>query len=39
LSGAGVGVSLMDGMVRFDLSRGIAPRQEVRFDMYLEARF
>ena len=39
LSGAGVGVSLMDGMVRFDLSRGIAPRQDVRFDMYLEARF
>ncbi len=39
LSGAGVGVSLFDGMVRFDLSRGIAPRQDVRFDMYLEARF
>ena len=39
LSGAGVGVSLVDGMVRFDLSRGIAPRQDVRFDMYLEARF
>ena len=39
LSGAGVGVSLLDGMVRFDLSRGIAPRQDVRFDMYLEARF
>ena len=39
VSGAGAGVSLMDGMVRFDLSRGIAPRQDVRFDMYLEARF
>ena len=39
LSGAGVGVSLLDGMVRFDLSRGIAPQQDVRFDMYLEARF
>ena len=39
LSGAGVGVSLMDGMVRFDLSRGIAPSRDVRFDMYLEARF
>ena len=39
LSGAGVGVSLADGMVRFDLSRGIAPSRDVRFDMYLEARF
>lgn len=39
LSGAGVGVSVMDGLLRFDLSRGIAPRQELRFDMYLEARF
>ena len=39
LSGAGAGVSLLDGMVRVDLSRGIAPRQEWRFDLYLEGRF
>ena len=39
LSGAGVGASLLDGLVRFDLARGIHPRQLVRFDMYVEAKF
>lgn len=39
MSGAGVGLSFMDGMVRVDLARGIAPSQRLRFDMYVEARF
>ncbi|HYC49992.1 MAG TPA: hypothetical protein VEB19_02670 [Gemmatimonadaceae bacterium] len=39
LSGAGVGVSILDGFLRFDLSRGIYPEQRWRGDMYLGARF
>jgi hemolysin activation/secretion protein len=39
MSGAGVGVSFMDGLVRADLARGIYPSKRFRFDLYLEARF
>jgi len=39
LSGAGVGLSLLDGMIRADLARGIYPSKRLRFDLYLEARF
>jgi len=39
LSGAGVGWSVLDGLLRFDLARGIYPSQQWRFDSYLEARF
>jgi len=39
MSGVGIGASFLDGLVRFDLSRGIRPRQETRVDAYLEARF
>jgi hypothetical protein len=39
LSGAGVGASIMDGLIRFDLAKGIRPRRGVRADLYLEARF
>jgi hypothetical protein len=39
LSGAGVGASFMDGLFRFDLSRGIYPSKRTRFDAYIEARF
>jgi hypothetical protein len=39
LSGAGVGASFMDGLIRFDLARGIYPRDQFRADIYLEARF
>lgn len=39
MSGAGVGVSFMDGLVRADLARGIYPNKRYRFDLYLEARF
>ncbi len=39
LSGAGVGWSFLDGLVRFDLARGIYPSQQWRFDSYFEAKF
>ncbi|HET6764982.1 MAG TPA: ShlB/FhaC/HecB family hemolysin secretion/activation protein, partial [Longimicrobiaceae bacterium] len=39
LQGVGVGASFLDGMIRFDLSRGLTPGHGVHADMYLEARF
>jgi hypothetical protein len=38
-SGVGVGASFMDGLIRFDVARGIYPRAGFRSDFYLEARF
>jgi len=38
-AGVGAGMSFLDGMIRFDLSRGIHPKWQTRFDLYLEARF
>lgn len=39
LSGAGVGASFMDGLVRFDLARGIYPEKKIRVNLYVDARF
>ena len=39
LSGAGVGVSFMDGLVRLDVAKGIYPEKKVRTNLYVEARF
>jgi len=39
LSGVGVGASILDGLIRFDVARGIHPREKWRADAYLEARF
>jgi hypothetical protein len=39
LRGAGIGVSFLDGAFRADLSRGIAPVRQTRFDLSVEARF
>lgn len=39
VSGAGVGLSFLDGLVRMDVSRGIYPRERTLFDLYFEARF
>ncbi|MDH5235929.1 MAG: hypothetical protein OEW77_13325, partial [Gemmatimonadota bacterium] len=39
MSGVGVGASFLDGMIRVDLSRGLYPKVQTRFDLYLEARF
>jgi len=39
VSGAGVGFSVLDGLFRADISRGIWPRQRTLLDLYFEARF
>jgi hypothetical protein len=39
LTGAGIGASFMDGLIRADLARGLSPEKRTRFDIYLEARF
>jgi hypothetical protein len=39
LSGLGVGTSLMDGLVRFDVARGINPERQWRVDAYVNGRF
>ena len=39
LSGVGVGLSVMDGLARIDLARGIYPRQQTRLDLSLGARW
>lgn len=39
LSGAGVGLSVLDGMFRVDLARGFHPQKQWRAELYLEARF
>ena len=39
LSGAGVGFSFLDGLIRFDVAKGIYPRRDVRFAFYFNAPF
>lgn len=39
MSGAGVGLSVLDGLVRLDVARGIHPSKAVRLDLSLDARF
>ena len=39
LSGYGVGFSFMDGLIRFDVSRGVYPRRDMRFAFYFNAPF
>jgi Haemolysin secretion/activation protein ShlB/FhaC/HecB len=39
LSGAGVGASFMDGLIRIDLAKGIYPEKALRANLYVEARF
>ncbi len=39
MSGFGAGLSILDGALRFDLSRGIHPLRITRLDVSLEARF
>lgn len=39
LSGVGAGASVMDGLIRFDVARGLNPREKWRLDLYAEARF
>jgi hypothetical protein len=39
ISGAGLGLSFLDGLIRLDAARGIHPDHGVRVDLYTEARF
>lgn len=39
ISGAGVGLSLLDGLFRFDVARGIWPEKRWRADFSVDARF
>ena len=39
MSGVGIGASLLDGLIRADVSRGIFPQRRVRVDVYLDAKF
>ena len=39
ISGAGIGASVLDGLIRFDLSRGINPDRGWRADLYLQGSF
>jgi hypothetical protein len=39
LSGAGVGASFMDGLIRIDVAKGIYPEKAIRTNLYVEARF
>jgi hemolysin activation/secretion protein len=39
LSGVGSGLSFLDGLFRFDVSRGLFPRKQWRADLYVNARF
>ncbi len=39
MSSAGVGMSMMDGLIRFDVARGFYPREQTRISAYLNARF
>jgi hypothetical protein len=39
MSGVGAGFSILDGLLRFDVARGIKPTKQWRVDMYVEGRF
>ena len=39
ISGVGGGTSIMDGLFRFDVARGLYPQKSWRVYMYVEARF
>lgn len=39
ISGAGIGASFLDGVLRLDVARGIHPRTAVRVDLTIDAKF
>ncbi|MEO6209395.1 MAG: hypothetical protein ABIQ10_04625 [Gemmatimonadaceae bacterium] len=39
ISGAGIGASVLDGLIRFDVAHGINPNHALRADLYTSARF
>jgi hypothetical protein len=39
MSGVGIGASVLDGLIRVDLSRGLYPQRRIRLDLYVDAKF
>ncbi len=39
MSGVGAGLGILDGIIRFDIARGLYPRKQWRADLYLTAHF
>ncbi len=39
MSGVGAGLGILDGLIRFDVARGLYPREQWRSDFYLTMRF
>jgi hypothetical protein len=39
ISGGGIGLSVLDGLFRFDIAKGIRPNRGIRVDLSMEARF
>ena len=39
MSGVGIGYSMLDGLIRFDVARGLYPRLQTRISSYVNARF
>ena len=39
MSGVGIGASVLDGLIRADLARGLYPQKRLRLDVYVEAKF
>jgi hypothetical protein len=39
MSGVGIGASMLDGLIRADLARGLYPQRRLRFDLYVDAKF
>jgi hypothetical protein len=39
LRGGGVGMTLLDGLIRVDWARGLAPVQRTRVDVSMDVRF
>ena len=39
ITGAGIGLSVLDGLLRLDVAKGIRPNRGIRADLTLEARF
>lgn len=39
MSGVGIGASVLDGLIRADLARGLYPQRRLRLDLYVDAKF
>jgi hypothetical protein len=39
MSGVGAGIGFLDGIIRFDVARGLYPRKQWRMDLYVNPRF